>query len=86
MKYNININYMKLEKIIIVLLIIFIMFMLTQTPNQQSNSSQITPGSDRVIVVERTPPDYYIGGQGPIWRGPRPGRRRRWRRRRRWWF
>lgn len=76
---------MKLEQVIIVLLIIFILFMLMQTPTQQPSSPQIRSGSDRVIVVERPTPDYYIGGQGPIWRGPRPGRRRRWKRRR-WWF
>ena len=71
---------MKLEKIIIVLLIIFILFMLIQSPTKSPTRS------DRVIVVERPTPDYYLGGQGPIWRGPRPDRRRRRQRRRKWFF
>ena len=43
-------------------------------------SPQQTSQSDSVVYLQSP----YIGrgfGQGPMWRGPRPGRRRGWRRR-----
>ena len=45
-------------------------------------SPQQTSQSDSVVYLQSP----YIGrgfGQGPMWRGPRPGRRRGWRRGRR---
>jgi len=70
---------MELEQIVMVVLILIIVYMLIQMSQQQSQT-------DSVVYLQSP----YIGrgfGQGPIWRGPRPGRRR-WRRRgrRRFWF
>ena len=68
---------MELEQIVMVILILIIVYMLLQMSQQQKSQS------DRVVYLQSP----YIGygfGQGPIWRGPRPGRRHRWRRR--FWF
>ena len=67
---------MELEQIVMVVLILIIVYMLLQMSQQKSQS-------DRVVYLQSP----YIGygfGQGPMWRGPRPGRRRG--RRRRFWF
>ena len=67
---------MELEQIVMVVLILIIVYMLLQMSQQQQKSQ-----SDRVVYLQSP----YIGygfGQGPMWRGPRPGRRRR----RRFWF
>ena len=67
---------MELEQIVMVLLILIIVYMLLQMSQQQKSQS------DRVVYLQSP----YIGmgfGQGPMWRGPRPGRRRG---RRRFWF
>jgi len=67
---------MELEQIVMVVLILIIVYMLLQMSQQQK------PQSDRVVYLQSP----YIGrgfGQGPMWRGPRPGRRRGWRRGRR---
>ena len=70
---------MELEQIVMVVLILIIVYMLLQMSQQK-------PQSDRVVYLQSP----YIGmgfGQGPMWRGPRPGgRRRRWRRGRRFFF
>ena len=68
---------MELEQLVMVVLILVIVYMLSQMSQQQQ------PQSDSVVYLQSP----YIGrgfGQGPMWRGPRPGRRRRWRRR--FWF
>ena len=66
---------MELEQIVMVVLILIIVYMLLQMSQQKSQT-------DRVVYLQSP----YIGrnfGQGPMWRGPRPG----WRRgRRRFWF
>ena len=66
---------MELEQIIVVVLILIIVYMLLQMPQQQR--------ADNVVYLQ-SPYMGYGFGQGPIWRGPRPGRRNRWRRR--FWF
>ena len=66
---------MELEQIVMVILILIIVYMLLQMSLQQKSQS------NRVVYLQSP----YIGygfGQGPMWRGPRPGRRRR----RRFWF
>lgn len=63
---------MELEQIVMVVLILIIVYMLLQMSQQK-------PQSDRVVYLQSP----YIGrgfGQGPMWHGPRPGRRRGWRR------
>ena len=67
---------MELEQIVMVVLILIIVYMLLQMSPQQTSQS------DSVVYLQSP----YIGrgfGQGPMWRGPRPGRRRGWRRGRR---
>ena len=67
---------MELEQVIMVILILVIVYMLLQMSQQQQQS----PQSDNVVML-RSPYFGYNFGQGPMWRGPRPGRSRRWRRR-----
>ena len=66
---------MELEQVIMVILILVIVYMLLQMSQQQQ-----TTQSDNVVLL-RSPYFGYNFGQGPMWRGPRPGRRRGWRRR-----
>ena len=72
---------MELEQLVMVALILVIVYMLSQMSQQQQSAK-----TDSVVYLQ----DPYFGynfGQGPLWRGPRPGRRR-WRRRgrRRFWY
>ena len=79
---SLYIYYMELEQVVMVILILVIVYMLLQMSQQQQQSTQ----SDNVVLL-RTPYFGYNFGQGPMWRGPRPGgRRRRWRRRGRRFF
>ncbi|RZD42521.1 MAG: hypothetical protein CXT73_02915 [Methanobacteriota archaeon] len=67
---------MELEQIVMVVLILIIVYMLLQMSQQK-------PQSERVVYLQSP----YIGrgfGQGPMWHGPRPGRRHG--RRSRLWF
>ena len=66
---------MELEQVIMVILILVIVYILLQMSQQQQ-----TTQSDNVVLL-RSPYFGYNFGQGPMWRGPRPGRRRGWRRR-----
>ncbi len=72
---------MELEQLVMVALILVIVYMLSQMSQQQQ-----TAQTDSVVYLQ-APYFGYNFGQGPLWRGPRPGRRR-WRRRgrRRFWF
>ncbi|MHA2344582.1 MAG: hypothetical protein ACXADW_22220 [Candidatus Hodarchaeales archaeon] len=72
---------MELEQLVMVALILVIVYMLSQMSQQQQ-----TAQTDSVVYLQ-SPYFGYNFGQGPLWRGPRPGRRR-WRRRgrRRFWF
>ena len=67
---------MKLEQIVMVILILVIVYVLLQISHQQSSKY------DNIVVL-RKPYFGYNFGQGPLWRGPIPGRRRLLRRRRR---
>ena len=71
---------MELEQLVMVVLILVIVYMFSQMSQQQ------TAQTDSVVYLQ-APYFGYNFGQGPLWRGPRPGRRR-WRRRgrRRFWF
>ncbi len=71
---------MELEQLVMVGLILVIVYMFSQMSQQQ------TAQTDSVVYLQ-APYFGYNFGQGPLWRGPRPGRRR-WRRRgrRRFWF
>ena len=63
--------YMKLAQIILIILAVTAIYVLLQIVQQTNRSS-----SDIVYVSNPSTP-YW--GQGPVWRGPRPGRRgRRW--------
>ena len=68
---------MELEQVVMVILILVIVYMLLQMSQQQQ---QQTSQTDNVVML-RSPYFGYNFGQGPMWRGPRPGRRRGWRRR-----
>ena len=82
-KNSLYIYYMELEQVVMVILILVIVYMLLQMSQQQQQQST---QSDNVVLL-RTPYFGYNFGQGPMWRGPRPGgRRRRWRRRGRRFF
>ncbi len=72
---------MELEQLVMVGLILVIVYMFSQMSQQQQ-----TAQTDSVVYLQ-APYFGYNFGQGPLWRGPRPGRRR-WRRRgrRRFWF
>ena len=72
---------MELEQLVMVVLILVIVYMFSQMSQQQQ-----TAQTDSVVYLQ-APYFGYNFGQGPLWRGPRPGRRR-WRRRgrRRFWF
>ena len=72
---------MELEQLVMVALILVIVYMLSQMSQQQQSAK-----TDSVVYLQ-APYFGYNFGQGPLWRGPRPGRRR-WRRRsrRRFWF
>ena len=72
---------MELEQLVMVALILVIVYMLSQMSHQQQSTK-----TDSVVYLQ-APYFGYNFGQGPLWRGPRPGRRR-WRRRgrRRFWF
>jgi len=72
---------MELEQLVMVALILVIVYMLSQMSQQQQSTK-----TDSVVYLQ-APYFGYNFGQGPLWRGPRPGRRR-WRRRgrRRFWF
>jgi hypothetical protein len=66
---------MELEQIVMVVLILIIVYMLLQMSQQKTQN-------DSVVYLQSP----YIGrgfGQGPMWHGPRPGRRRGWGRGRR---
>ena len=60
--------YMKLAQIILIILAVTAIYVLLQIVQQTNRSS-----SDIVYVSNPSTP-YW--GQGPVWRGPRPGRRR----------
>ena len=64
---------MELEQLVMVVLILVIVYMFSQMSQQQ------TAQTDSVVYLQ-APYFGYNFGQGPLWRGPRPGRRR-WRRR-----
>ena len=66
---------MELEQLVMVGLILVIVYMLSQMSQQQQQTAQ----TDSVVYLQ-APYFGYNFGQGPLWRGPRPGRRR-WRRR-----
>jgi len=68
--------YMQITQIILIILAVTAIYVLLQIV-QQTNR----PTSD-VVYVSRPSVPYW--GQGPVWRGPRPGRGRR-RRPRRFW-
>ena len=75
---------MELEQVVMVILILVIVYMLLQMSQQQQQ--QQSTQSDNVVLL-RAPYFGYNFGQGPMWRGPRPGgRHRRWRRRGRRFF
>ena len=80
-KNSLYIFYMELEQLVMVALILVIVYMLSQMSQQQQSAK-----TDSVVYLQ-APYFGYNFGQGPLWRGPRPGRRR-WRRRgrRRFWF
>ena len=67
--------YMQFTQIILIILAVTAIYVLLQIVQQTQRAS-----SDVVYVSSPIVP-YW--GQGPVWRGPRPGRRRR--RRRRFW-
>ena len=67
---------MKLPQIVLIALAITAIYVLLQIVHQTKRST-----SDVVYVSSPIAP-YW--GQGPVWRGPRPGRRRGRRRRRLW--
>ena len=71
---------MELEQLVMVVLILVIVYMFSQMSQQQTAQTYS-------VVYLQAPYFGYNFGQGPLWRGPRPGRRR-WRRRgrRRFWF
>ena len=63
---------MESTQVLIIILILFMIYLLLQTTRK--------PLQNRVVYVSN--PFYrFFGGQGPLWRGPRPGRFRRRRRR-----
>ena len=66
---------MELEQLVMVVLILVIVYMFSQMSQQQQQPAQ----TDSVVYLQ-APYFGYNFGQGPLWRGPRPGRRR-WRRR-----
>jgi hypothetical protein len=64
---------MESTQVLIIILILIMIYLLLQTTRK--------PLQNRVVYVSN-PFNRFIGGQGPLWRGPRPGRfRRRGRRR-----
>ena len=66
--------YMELSQIVLIILAVTAIYVLLQIVQQTNRSS-----SDIVYISSPITP-YW--GQGPVWRGPRPGRGRRRRRRR----
>ena len=59
--------------IALLFVMIYLVLMLSQKKTQNS------------VVYFRGPRVNYLGGQGPLWLGPRPGRFRQRFRRRFWW-